>query len=74
MWNAIKNLFGKSNTAEEAFNRFILPEVERAREAGISEDDIDSMVREAISVSNGSTRFPGIELRNRIDTYLNQSK
>jgi hypothetical protein len=55
---------------DEYFNRFILPHVTRAREAGIPESEIEQMVRKAISESDGILHYPGMRLRDAVDERI----
>ena len=66
----LKNWFFGKSTNHEAFNRFILPQVKRAKEAGLSNEIIDKLVKDAIDESDGQTRFPGQLLRDKIDKEL----
>ena len=65
-----RKLFGGTNQSEEAFTKFILPQVERAKEAGLSDGTIDSLVKIAIKHSDGVTVYPGMILRDLIDAEL----
>jgi hypothetical protein len=56
--------------AEEAFNRFILPHVTRAYQAGIPYARVDELVRQAIAESDGVVFFPGTRLRDLVDTEI----
>jgi hypothetical protein len=57
--------------AEEVFDRWIMPEVERARAAGINEDEIDRIVKRAIKDSDPTMgRYPAAVLRGLVDEAI----
>lgn len=58
------------NMAEEAFNRFILPHVTRAYQAGVPYERVDELVKQAIAESDGVVFFPGTRLRDLVDAEI----
>jgi hypothetical protein len=52
---------------DEYWQRFIEPEITRARQLGLSEDTISALLKWAINESDGYLRFPAALFRDMID-------
>lgn len=54
----------------EYFKRFIVPQIHRARDAGIPQPELDNMWSEALK--RGTSEWPpGLILRDLIDAWIN---
>jgi hypothetical protein len=52
---------------EEYWQRFIKPEIVRARQIGLSEDTISALLKRAINESEWYSRLPAALFRDMID-------
>lgn len=69
LWRLIGKLTGWERETEEYWERFILPQIDRARMLGFSDDEIGVMLQTALDQSDMMARqLPGGMLRDMIDS------
>jgi hypothetical protein len=69
IYKVVGKIFGFDKIADEAWEKFIKPQVDRARSLGIPDDAISVMLQRALDESDFVVVFPGARLRDLIDEY-----
>jgi len=64
------HIFGWNRMSAEHWERFMEPQIERARHAGIPDSRIGELLQQALDDSDFQVIYPSTRLRDLIDTEI----
>jgi hypothetical protein len=68
LWKLIGKLTGWEKQSQEYWDRFFVPQIERARAMGFTDDEIGVILETALVESDGRTVFPAMRFRDLLDS------
>jgi hypothetical protein len=63
-------LLGWDNVTEDYWQRFIAPQIERAKDAGITQARTGELLQEALDMADFQTAFPAGIFRDLVDAEI----